>query len=258
MTTCFIQLGRYGDIVNILPCVYDHAQRHGAPDFLAHETYADVLDGVSYCNAQLWRGELTDVVGAMRWAATRYDRVVPTQVYGNYPRARKMVSFALDSWRLAERQDDWHNLPLVFDRRDPYREGLLLDQLGVGGGQRIMLTATSGTSSPLPTDIAAFVDRELNELARDHNLRRISLDNLRADRLFDLCGLMEHAALLVSIDTSILHLSYAAKTPTIALVADRPQMWHGTATRKHWLGSVRYGDIQRDWPRVVEMARAVA
>lgn len=241
MTTCYIQLCRYGDIINILPMVWADAQ-HRLPGLMVHRDYIDLLDGVSYCQPVAWDGEMTDMLGAIEAAKRDYDQVFDTQTYGNRPCQRICTSFARESWRLAGRLHRWHDYPLIFDRRDYQREADLAASLDMlSPSQPVILTCGCGTSSPFP-EFATIVAKLRRKVP---HARFVSLDQVKAHRLYDLLGLFDRACAVLTIDTAILHLTHAAQIPTFALRSNSPcngpiNLWYGAAPRRHWIGALRY------------------
>ena len=76
---------------------------------------------------------------------------------------------------------------------------------------------------------------------RDHQIVRSS--GMRLKSLFDFLPYMDRADLVVSVETSFLHLSAATKTPVIAMVTNLPSHWHGTAWSKRFAFHCRYNDF---------------
>jgi ADP-heptose:LPS heptosyltransferase len=66
---------------------------------------------------------------------------------------------------------------------------------------------------------------------------------------------MDAADLIVSIDTSFLHLSAATKTPVIALSTDTPSTWHGSAWHPRFAMHCRYGDYLLRKSELLHVAR---
>jgi hypothetical protein len=62
----------------------------------------------------------------------------------------------------------------------------------------------------------------------------------------------------VSIETVHLHLSKASKVPTIALVTDKPEMWHGTAYQDRFLVHCRYQDYQMRKGEIISALKKVS
>src|SRR5207245_2403766 len=102
-----------------------------------------------------------------------------------------------------------HSEPLVFDRRDEVREKKLVAQYTKGTGKPIVLTKFNGISSPFPH--VSTVMRLVDSLHGHAEV--VSLDTVRAERIYDLLGLLDVACGLVTIDTSILHLAAGSKCP---------------------------------------------
>lgn len=237
-------LGRYGDCLNIMPCVRQLHLQGASVLWAIHPEFADILDGISYADrfvAPVPR--YRDVHLAEMMIADRCAEILIPQLYGNEEyNGREQESFAVGMWNVFGMADRWHDLPLVLDRRDPARES----KLCVGLDDRpLVLTCFNSSSSPFNgADIAAALRSRT-----DWNVVR--LDAIRADRIYDLCGLMERAACLVTVDTAALHLSYATRVPTVALLSEGPPHmrsdWYGTHERRHWIGSCRYSRVTPEW-----------
>jgi len=242
----FVQLGRFGDILNMLPLAWATQREFGEnPIVVTRREYASLFEAVSYADVHAVDVPLTKVSTAVEIASGLADQVHVTQVYGDNNTDRKCGSFCLDSWRLAVDNNEkfaWGSFPLVLDRRNLERERQLAERtvVGVSPSDPTVLFFTEGTSSPAPElsktmhDAACLIGDRINP---------VGVGPFAAERIQDLCGLMERAALVVSIDSAPLHLTAATLTPTIGLVTDGPTLWHGCAPKPHWEASVRYGQI---------------
>ncbi len=219
----FVQLGRYGDIINVLPLLKAESEK-GPVRLVVAKNYADLLDGVSYVEPAVWNGPFEKLPEALAWARGEFGEVVNLQVYGHGWNQRRVCgSFCEEAWNNGGALDLFNTLPLVFDRRDRKRERWLLDEY-TEGGKPLILLGLQGNSSPFPLAVhlrgairVAFPDCEVVDLAK-----------VQAERSYDLLGLYDRAAALVAIDTMHLHLAPASKVPTVALFTDRPTAWHGT------------------------------
>ncbi len=241
----FVQLGRFGDIINILPLLKWHADQAGAPVHLVvAETYLDVVSGVSYVRGHGFPGAFEDLHLGEAWALERFERITTTQVYG-----RKLVygrvagSFCKEAWARAGHLDKFGTLPLVFDRRDPVREEQLWqrtmrEQRGRPDRPTILISL-GGFSSPFPHADALW-NRMQRKFAASCNV--IDLRRVKAAAIFDLLGLFDRAAALVAIDTATLHLARASEVPLIALITDGPTPWHGSVPKKEAKLSLKYGE----------------
>lgn len=242
--TCIVQLGRYGDIMNALPIAANIRNREGVkPVFMVAKQFASILEGVSYVEPHVFEGEFCDLTEAMEIATLTYQNVVNCQIYGTGAVIdMKEESFAMESWRQAGFLQWWEVLPLIIDQRSADREKALVD-LHIGTtGRRIMLVNFSGTSSP-------FDGKRLMEDLKfrwDHLFKIVDLSDVVAERIFDLLGLMDQADLLITSDTSTLHLAREwslKEMPFIALVASGPTLWHGSEPRGNCILKLRYNDV---------------
>ena len=246
----FVQLGRYGDIIQMLPAFKALSDKHGKrPLVVVSREYSAVFDGVSYVEpwivpmtwpdgVQAARGlaELhlpwvetpqfwNDAKDRFRSEACRQARVL--QCHGNKWRVdtERWPDYGTAMWSLAGfSRDDMLTLPLVFDRRDPERE-LALARLVLHPYKPVVLVNWTGISSPFPW--TPEFQRVLSRYRDRFNL--VDLSSVKAERIYDLLGLYDRAAVLITIDTATLHLAPASKVPYIAF------------TRQDWSGSVPRG-----------------
>ncbi len=74
--SCVVQLGRYGNIINILPLLRHIHAHHGTPVLMVSRQFSDLLEGVSY--VQTWAVDLDyrEILQAVRLAEDRYARVM--------------------------------------------------------------------------------------------------------------------------------------------------------------------------------------
>lgn len=263
----YIQLGRAGDILNILPLAWDDAQRGQRSAMMVAKQFANVLDGVSYVDRLIFDGPMSELDKAMMLAESKSKNVSVVQLVGPTDVVKSVVmrngveykattdSFLKDQWMLAGRLGDWkRQIPLVFDRRDKEREANLCHSVLPSGSKPCLFVSTSGTSSPF--DYTAL----LLELLRLKFMRRfnvVDISSVKAERVYDLLGLFEsdRAHCLIATDSAPLHLAYAVKhLPVVALVNDRPGYWHGSTYRPNHIAHIRYHDFP---VRAVEMLEAI-
>lgn len=260
MSKCYIQLGRTGDILNVLPMLWADAQRGEMSTMIVSRDYASVVTGASYLTAIVFDGEPHDIAGAvalaeslgLNWRCTQVNgplEVVRELVYKPAGLDRAMTtSYQKEQWKVAGRMAEFGDYPLVFDKRDAQREEALFNS-AVKKKSRFLLVAPDGVSSPFP-----YRDLLL-ELVRHCGLQVVDLSEVKAARFYDLLGLYEEAECLVSIDTAALHLAYACPSlPVIALVNDRPTMWNGSSWRAQHEFYCRYHDFP---DRAVEMIKTI-
>lgn len=253
----YIQLGRAGDILNVLPLLrLDFERTAQRPLLLVAEPYRPLLDGVAYVEPIVWRGAFEDVAGAWPVAeelAKRHDaELVPTQIYGNnITTIRTASSFARQSWDQAPGAPPWGTLPLVFDRRDPTREAGVRNQLlQRAAGKPYIVMALAGESSPFE-HAGALRSYVRNKLGRDFAI--VDVSGFLAPRFYDLLALLEGAHAIVTVDSGVLHLAHAApSTPVIAFVAREPTKWHGTAWRPQHAARFYYDEAPECFASLVE------
>lgn len=233
----YLQLGRAGDILNILPLLREDFVRNQGikPHLMVGSRYVAILDGCSYLIPHAYAGTgFEDVNGAFNEAAAIAKAndldLVPTQIYGsNIGTAQLSTSFMRDSWRKAPGAPPWGSLPLIFDRRDPTREQGVINQLRRKAALPYIVTSLSGESSPFP--MAAEFLRYLRAQTQGE-FEIIDVSGFTAPRFYDLLQLLEEAHALITIDSGVLHLAAAVpKLPVIAFITREPSEWHGSPWR---------------------------
>lgn len=251
---CFIQLGRYGDIIQLLPAFKAIRDRIGEnPVVMVSRDYANVLDGVSYVSKwevplPWWEG----IPKARKMAEIQHPWVVVPQWWHedkeNFPPnvanggvvlqchghdwgvdMAKWPDYGTSMWsRAGFSREEMMTLPLVFDRRDAKREETLARMLHAT--RPTVLVNWAGISSPYP-----FTPEFQRVMARYRDRFNIlDIGGIRAQRIYDLLGLFDRAIGLVTIDTSTLHLAPASKIPYISF------------TRRDWSRSVPKGNCVLD------------
>lgn len=233
---CIVELGRYGDIINILPICQHIANTFGKPYLMVSREFASILDGVSYvipAPVDLPYSQLKDAVDL---AKSRFKHVLVSQIWGhNWKQDRKTASFNRESWRAAgflHKFDDRTWSPL-FDKRDAAREASVIAKSGLGEGQSILVNVTSGNSSPFAkgAELLAKIHAEFKDV------QVIDVSKFRAPYVYDMLGLMEKSTALVSIDTSLLHLAAASTIPVVAIVNNG---WQGSELRHDTVARISY------------------
>lgn len=234
---CFIQLGRLGDVLNILPLLHHVSTLGKKPVLMVHQEFASVTEGLEYCDVEvITEGSWTELDNATELAREKYNEVHVCQIHGTSQTARKTPSFAIEAWSRAGYWGDFNRHPLIL-HRDAERERRLL--AAVSPQSPFILVARNGTSSPFEHG------EELLTLARARCANVIDLSAIRAENFVDLLALYERADLLITTDTSTLHLAQASNVPTIALIADSPTRWHGSPPKGNVVLSVRYGEFSQ-------------
>lgn len=254
-TPLHVLLGANGDLCAMMPYFKAEAERTSKPvPVLVAERYAPLFEGVSYAVPVSCPADFQDLLQAMKWLRDTMPEV-PTKViqFHGRPHETGLPSFLDEMWYLAGEWEGWQSKPLVFDRRDSHREVELVHQvLGgrwIAGGmvnleksKPVILVGTKGRSSPFP-HAAQLMRRIRREFGKNHHI--VNLDKVRAHRVYDLLGLYDRAAALVSIDTVHLHLSRASSVPVFALARDYPTRWHGTPHQERFAFHCRYSDYPK-------------
>jgi glycosyltransferase involved in cell wall biosynthesis len=248
-STCIVQLGRYGDLLNILPIakdIYDRTKER--PVILVASEFADLLTGVSYANAEIWPGPYHIVKPAIHWARERFREVLVTQVAASdYMVEPKCESFMIDSWRMAGYEKMYGQLPLVIDNR-AIEEEFYHAKKGIDPTRPNVVIALKSHSSPFP--YVKELKAELDTWSDRVNFIDLSDEPTRV--IFDLLGVLTRADLLITIDSALLHLAAATEIQIIALITDRPTYWHGSRPQKHPLLSLRYSEVLANFSEIHE------
>lgn len=246
----YIELGRTGDIVNILPLMLREHSHDNIFRLMVAKEYWPLLQGCSYVKPVIYHGEHNQPGLAEAWAKIHKPGEDPVvcQVENNPHDTRRVTdSYQKESWRLAGALEEFGRWPLVFDQRKAARESEL-----VGRYRRekpLILFGGESLSSP-------FGDRDrllatLRSEFMDYDV--IDLATIKLPHIFDLLGLYDAAALLVSVDTVHLHLCRASHIPVIALTNEG---WLGSVPPPCTLTAFRYSEVLGHPLKVVAAARA--
>jgi hypothetical protein len=211
----FVQLGRFGDLILLLPAFKEWRDRTGVPTpVISTMDFGTVLEGVSYVQATLmnmnWHHDLKAVMSMSR---AHNPNVIVTQLHGAGFSAEpdSLASFSLSMWQKTGLLDLYHELPLVFDLRNPVREKQLIESF-VKPGKRLLLVCFDSYTSPF--DFQNQVMQMIHSMGDRFQILRTSA--VKAHRVFDLLGLMDIAVGMITIDTMTLHLAAASPMPYIA------------------------------------------
>lgn len=227
MNRALVQLGRYGDILNILPPVYEsfHSKKQALGLMVAGE-FAPILEGLSYVEPMIFPGTYDELQRATALASLRAPAVAVSQVYGKGLDHRWTTeSYMRDSWDKVGVDGRWEQLPLLIDRRSEEREERLAAT--IDWSRPVVLTCMSGRSSPFAR--APKVRAEMVRLMPEVNFVELP----PAEKFFDLLGLFDRAHALVTVDTGPLHLAAASAVPVVALV--NPKTWYGSLRKANHL-----------------------
>lgn len=239
----YVQLGKIGDVLSILPILQHEFTRNCAlgkgcapiPLVIAKE-YASILEGTSAVEPVIWKGDANDLAGAVLFAKKRFSQVVVLQTWGNLGIQHQTPSFQLDQWKRAGAVRFFEDWPMEFDNRTYSRElSVRMQAKVVQGVEPYILFADHSQSSPFlhKQELYEILAKEFGPL-----YRIIRLSEIKAERIYDMLGLMDFAHCLVTVETAHLHLSRASKVPTVAIAASG---WRGSAFSKRFAYFTRYG-----------------
>ena len=235
-----LNLGRLGDNINLLPVAYAEHLAGRRLTFVTAGKYSEIFDGVTYCDIKRYSGDPIELQYAKDLCGGLTDLRV-AQVFMNQDQRYLEPSFAKESYRLAGVLDLWRKFPYVLDRRSPEREQELLNQIfpKAYDVEPFIAVATHGVSSPFPNS-----EKILSGLReRFAGWKIVDLSTIRAEKFHDLCGILDAASCLITIDTAHLWLSNVTKCPVVTLVNDG---WRGSPPPVTSVASFRYRDFQID------------
>lgn len=238
-STCIVQTGKTGDILNCLPVAKHYSEIEGKPVyFVVSREFASVLDGVSYVRPHVVDFTVHELNRTMQYANQTFARVIKTQIYGHsHKQSTLCASWPQESWRQGRCLDHFHDpaWKLTFDRRDPVRENALCAKLFKTSKPKLITNFTSAQSVPFPNGqtVLAAVSQEFRS-----KYEVIDIGKVRAERIYDLVGVYEKADVICSIDTSTMHLAAAVDVPLVALVS--PSGWLGPQLRYNCSARITY------------------
>ena len=227
-----LNLGRLGDNVNLLPVAYSEHLKGRRPTIVSSAKYADIFEGVSYCDVKKYSGDPVELQHAINICQSLPDLRV-FQWFMHPKQTRQERNYAVECYRLGRFPELWRRFPYVFDRRNPEREQKLIPK------EPFIAVATKGVSSPF-----AHSEQLISGLqSRFPEYKIVDLSNIQAEKPFDLLGILDAASCLVTIDTLHLWLANAAKCPTVALINEG---WRGSPPPVTATATFRYSQFQID------------
>jgi hypothetical protein len=241
-TVAIVELGRFGDICNILPIAQHIAETYAKPHLIVSKEFASLLEGCSYVEPYPVDLKNAQINEALAIANREFKFVVNCQIWGqNFEIVKQCASYNRESWRMAgfaHKFDDKDWRP-VFDRRDAGREEALWRKLD-NGKPMVLVNLTKSVSSPYKgTDTMMFI----KESRPQFNV--VDVADLVLHRIYDLVGLIERAACVISIDTAMLHLSAATDTRVVAII--NAAVWLGSEVRCKPVSVATYATVTREF-----------
>ena len=236
----WIQLGKAGDILSILPLIHDEFTWTKSPvSLMVAKDYASLVSGLDYVNPVIFDGTPSQFKSAYEIARKKFRFVAVPQMHGDVQFANHGTSVFLDMWKRVGMLHKWDTLPLILPRNQTVEKT-----------SRTIFYADHSQSSPF------FYREELYKLIQEsfpeHNIIRAS--SMRLKNILDFLPFMDAAELIVSVDTAFLHLSLACNVPVVAMVADKPSHWHGSPWSKRFAIHCRYSEYPT---RVIEITSAM-
>ena len=273
---CFVHLGRFGDIMILLPaCLHIYQTTGVKPVVAVAGEFASILEGVSYVTPWVIEGanwvthsrpvydeackHYSDVRVPKWWDCAGMEPPPPindepfTELYhlGRriIVRPEEWESYMFSQWKACGfNKSEMMQWPLVFDRRSAEREKQLC-AYAMGPRRPAILYNMSGATSPVIS--AAEVINQLRPFQR-FGVHLVDLANVKAHRVYDLLGLYDQALCLVTGDTATLHLASAHNIPTIALVNNGGA---GSIVKCNAILKLRYAEIST---RLYEIGHSVS
>lgn len=260
--TCCIMLGRYGDVLNILPWLH-HLNSHGKrPVLMVAAQFADIAPHIKeYADVEAWNGDYKHCIAAEQHARSKYIEVQNASVYGDrLVYHKKAKDFCREAWlraggRLALDLFNISNGGTIrlsgFD--EAYHKQLLAEH-GLDNKQgRVVLYSLNGHSSPLPEEQQwrAAIHDKLGKLGRV-----IDVGQLRLRSICDLVAFYRIADLLITSDSAPLHMAGAAPSlPYIALQNDGwGSTWYCGHTRGKCLRKAGYTQASQQRESILNFA----
>lgn len=259
---CFVHLGKFGDLMIMLPAFKAVADEMGiAPICMVAQEFASLFDGVSYVEPWVvklnwWRDVAVarkmaedaglnpivvkwwDEPGAKPPTTLEDGRTTMLTIHGTTRMVplKEWDSFQASQWRYSgftmQQMKEW---PLVFDQRDPDREEDLRRQVFQTDKPKLLYNVSAYGTSPFRHGNMVMT------MAQGMGWEMIDLSRIRATRIYDLLGLYDWADLLVTSDTATLHLAAASPVPYIAFINDGGA---GSIPKGNCIRAIRYKDFR--------------
>lgn len=251
-----ICLGKTGDLILLFPAFKAVHDRTGIkPKVVVAHQFAGVFDGISYADPIIFDGDWMNIPEAIKFAKSLSgdsllvkwwddSTLKPDETNGSLVLRVHGRDWSVDQTKWADfmtsmyerfgfTRDEMMTLPLIFDKRDSARESQLVKTFTANNKKPLLLLNFTGEASPFP--LVPEVMRYISPFQNRLNIVR--LDNLRAERIYDLLGLMDRAIGMITIDTATLHLAHGGKTPYIAFTRDG---WSGSIPRGNCSLEIKY------------------
>jgi len=244
MTPIYITLGKTGDIIGSLPILYHrYIADKRKPVALVASQYLPIFDRVPFVEPLEFKGDWQDLSGAVLFVKQLGRDAVCLSTYGkDYPIEQRHSSFQLDAYDRAGMLEKWDTLPF----------GCVMRGEKVKFQKPTILYADLAESAPFLHKEELF--KLLTSRFPKHQVLRLSMYKLA--HIFDFVGWYTAADAVVTVDTAHLHLTAASKTPVVALAADKPSRWKGSAWSRRFCFYCRYGEFPARQEELVDCLAA--
>jgi len=240
MSQVIVQLGRFGDILSLLPLLYENCRNGRRQRLMLAKQFEGLLDGVSYVDKIVFDGDCSRIDQAEPLARRADRNAKVAQVFGRGLNVKRTGNnFQRDGWTKLGGDRRWEQCELIIDRRDVKRELELACRFD--WSLPVVLVNASGISSPFPGRETLCEDLQVR-LAGEFNVADIS--SLKATRIYDVLGLLDRAHCLVSTDSAYLHLAPASSVLVAALVNDT--QWLASARRANHIYHKKYSQYDAE------------
>lgn len=264
----FILLGRHSELIQMLPAFKEiHDQTGLKPILIVSYQFADLLDGVSYVacciitddfyagmpHARMVAETTCGGVTLQSWnkgVAVEQDPsgaiILQSFGMGWGVEPGKSLSYGHSMWERAGFAElDMLRLPLVFDQRDLAREKTLINIVQQGNRQKKPLFLYNFAGVHTMFGYTPEIQQALQPLNKTHYL--VNLSQLRPLRVFDLVGLFEKSAGMLTVDSFHLHLAAATQMPYAAYVEDG---WSGSVPKGNCFFQTNYSKAKQQIPEL--------
>jgi hypothetical protein len=242
----FIQLGRFGDIILLLPALKYLADTTGVrPKLICSNEYASVLEGVSYVDAiPLPVHWYMGMPKAREFAQKNFGGGRVLQCHGHQwgIELKKWPNFMVSMIdRTGVPLELFNALPLVFDLRNAVREKEAVPKTQE---KPYLLINTLGVSSPFhhTPKIFSILKHLRNRVVL------IDMSRIKCHRIYDLLGPIDKAVGMITTDTATLHLAHGSPRPYIALTVDG---WCSSTPRGNCQLEVKYSQFMGSLSSIV-------
>lgn len=236
---CIVQLGRFGDVFNILPLCRLMNERGRRVLLVVADRFFDLVRGIDYADAHEWQGDVNDPGAAAEYFSKQGYEVWATQVAGsrNFP-DQFCDNFTCEQWERAGHLADFHASTEGLISCDDAQAQHWYQRLCGSSTKPVIAVNLSAKSAPLSNDEMAAYQNKI--LLLGNSFKMLDLSNVQLPTIRLIPGILKRCKMLMTVDTSTLHLAGSVMCPTIALVPERH--WHTPEPRRHWIGRIGYSE----------------